>query len=224
MSNDGRTVFISDEYGPYVRQFDRATGELVRTYTLPGNLNAPNLSPVGDTEITGNVTGRTANKGMEGLALTPDGKTLVGVMQAALIQDASINASKNVVRIVTIDVASGATHEYGYKLTTGSGVSEIVAINDHQFLVDERDGKGLGDGSVVQVKQLFQIDLAGAIDITNLTGSAAAAAVVPKTVTPFLNIVAALAAYGLPGNQVPAKIEGIAFGQDVLLGGQTYLT
>ena len=35
---------------------------------------------------------------------------------------------------------TGITHEYGYLLTTGTGVSEITAINDHEFLVDERDG------------------------------------------------------------------------------------
>ena len=63
---------------------------------------------------------------MEGLAITPDGKTLVGIMQASLEQD-----KKNSLRIVTIDIASGATHEYAYLLTTGSGVSEIVAVNDH---------------------------------------------------------------------------------------------
>ncbi len=38
-------------------------------------------------------------------------------------------------------------------------MSDIVAINDHQFLVDERDGKGLGDGSNAKVKQIFQIDI-----------------------------------------------------------------
>lgn len=38
VSNDGKSVFISDEYGPYVRQFDRASGELVRTFDLPANL------------------------------------------------------------------------------------------------------------------------------------------------------------------------------------------
>lgn len=27
-------------------------------------------------------------------------------------------------------------------------VSDIVAVNDHEFLVDERDGKGLGDDSL----------------------------------------------------------------------------
>jgi len=215
VSNDGKSVFVSDEYGPYVRQFDRTTGGLIKTFTLPGNLAVTNLSPNGDTEIAGNTVGRVANKGMEGLAITPDGKTLVGIMQAPLEQDPA-----KFVRIVTIDVASGATHEYGYKLTTGSGVSDIVAINDHEFLVDERDGKGLGDGSKAAIKQVFRIDLAGATDITALSGTAASSATtVTKTATPFLDLVAALTAAGLTPAQIPAKIEGLSFGQDVTYNG-----
>lgn len=222
VSNDGKSVFISDEYGPYVRQFDRATGALIKTFTLPANLYVSNLSPKGDTEISGNTVGRVANKGMEGLAITPDGKTLVGIMQAALEQDAG-TASK-LLRIVTIDIATGATHEYGYKLTNGSGVSEIVAVNNHQFLVDERDGKGLGDGSAAKVKQLFLIDLDGATDITNLTGSAAQAKAIAKSSTPFLDLVNELAKRGVAATDVPAKIEGVTFGQDVTYNGATYHT
>lgn len=222
VSNDGRSVFISDEYGPYVRQFDRATGALVKTFTLPTNLDVANLSPHGDTEISGNTVGRVANKGMEGLAITPDGKTLVGILQAALEQDA--DKAGKLVRIVTIDIATGTTHEYGYKLTNGSGVSEIVALNDHQFLVDERDGKGLGDGSTAKVKQLFLVDLAGATDITNLSGKAALDKAVAKSSTPFLDLVAELAKQGVTGANVPAKIEGVSFGQDVSYNGGTYHT
>ena len=107
-----------------------------------------NLRPVGSDEIAANTSGRTANKGMEGLAITPDGRTLVGIMQAALIQDAALGGdAAKLLRIVTIDILSGHTHEYAYLLTTGSGVSEITAINNHEFLVDERDGKGRGDNS-----------------------------------------------------------------------------
>lgn len=224
VSNDGRSVFISDEYGPYVRQFDRTTGSLIKTFALPANLDASNLSPNGATEISGNTVGRVANKGMEGLALTPDGKTLVGIMQAPLEQDAGVAASKNLVRIVTIDIATGATHEYGVNLTTGSGVSDIVAINDHEFLIDERDGKGLGDGSNAKIKQIFKIDIAGAVDITNLAGAAAAAVAVPKGATPFLDLVAALTAAGITKDKIPAKIEGISFGEDVAYGGALYHT
>jgi hypothetical protein len=222
VSNDGKSVFISDEYGPYVRQFDRATGTLVKTFTLPANLDVAKLSPQGKTETSTNTAGRTDNKGMEGLAITPDGKTLVGIMQAALIQDAADKATKKMVRIVTIDIATGATKEYGYMLTAGSGVSEITAINDHEFLVDERDGAGLGDGSIAVAKQFFTIDITNAVDITGLNGAAAAAAVVAKT--PFLDLVAALNANGITSDQIPAKIEGVTFGQDVSYGGDLYHT
>lgn len=217
VSNDGKSVFISDEYGPYVRQFDRATGELIKTFTLPGNLSVSFQSPQGAVETAGNTSGRTDNKGMEGLAITPDGKTLVGIIQAPLIQDAASAATKKTLRIVTIDIATGATHEYAYNLTAGTGVSEIVALNDHQFLVDERDGKGRADGSNAVAKKLFVIDLDGATDVTNLSGQALANAAVAKT--PFLDIVAALGAAGIPAWDVPAKIEGLAFGPDVTVGG-----
>lgn len=223
VSNDGKSVFISDEYGPYVRQFDRATGQLIRTFDLPGNLSIANPQPTEAGELAANATGRTTNKGMEGLAITPDGKTLVGVMQAPLIQD-NVDPTKKLVRIVTIDIATGAAKEFAYKLTTGSGVSEILALNDHEFLVDERDGKGLGDGSSAKVKQIFKIDTAGAADITGLAGAAALAAAVPKSAAPVLDLVTALGLNGVDAAHVPAKIEGIAFGQDVVLNGQTLHT
>ena len=222
VSADGRSVFISDEYGPYVRQFDRATGSLIKTFALPGNLNVATLSPRGDVEIAGNSSGRVANKGMEGLALTPDGKTLVGVMQAPLAQDAAITATKKLLRLVTIDIATGATKEYGYLLTGGSGVSEIVAVSNTRFLLDERDGKGLGDGTAAVVKQAFSIDITGAVDITGLTGAAAAAAAISKTQV--VDIVALLAANGVTAVNVPAKIEGFAFGADTTYNGTVYHT
>jgi hypothetical protein len=211
VSKDGKSIFVSDEYGPYVYQIERATGQRIRAYALPGNLAIKNLSAQGDAEIAGNAVGRVANKGMEGLAITPDGKTLVGIMQAPLEQDAAKN-----VRIVTIDIATGATHEYAYMLTSGSGVSEILALNDHQFLVDERDGKGLGDGSKAAVKQVFKIDIAGAQDVTALSGDLSARAVAKTLV---LDVVALLGANGIAPKDVPAKIEGLAFGEDVIDNG-----
>jgi hypothetical protein len=219
VSSNGRKVFISDEYGPYVYEFDRATGFRLRTFVLPDHLFVPIQKPVGNDEISGNTSGRTANKGMEGLAITPNGRTLVGIMQAALIQDAAQGgAAKNVLRFVTIDLGTGrTTHEYAYLLTTGSGVSEIVALNDHEFLVDERDGKGRGDASNAKVKQIFKIDLKGASDVRNMDGLTAAANAVSKTLV--ADLVQILGANGIGASQVPAKIEGLALGADVDDGG-----
>jgi len=215
VSNDGLTVFVSDEYGPYVYQFLRFNGERIRTFKLPADFFVANPKPVGSDEIADNTSGRTANKGMEGLAITPDGRTLVGILQAPTIQDAAEGgAAGSLLRIVTIDILSGrTTHEYAYLLTTGSGVSEITALNQHEFLVDERDGKGLGDGSKAKVKQIFKIDLNNAVDVTDMNGTLAAANAVSKTL--FLDIVKVLTANGITADQIPAKLEGIAFGPDV---------
>lgn len=229
VSNDGLRVFISDEYGPYIYEFSRFSGARLRSFQLPSSFYVSNLSPVGSTEISGNTSGRTANKGMEGLAITPDGKTLVGIIQAALIQDASEGgAAKKVLRIVTIDLPSGQVmHQYAYKLTTGSGVSEICALNDHEFLVDERDGtgratNGTDPGTDAVIKQLFKIDLDGAVDVSAMDGLTAAANAVPKTL--FLDVVAALTAGGIAADDIPSKIEGVAFGPDIKKGGSTLHT
>jgi hypothetical protein len=220
VSNDGDTVFITDEYGPYVYAFDRASGKRVGFYTLPAKFAVAKQSALGDNEISGNTSGRVANKGMEGLAITPDGKTLVGIMQSPLLQDGG-TATGLTTRIVTIDVRTGHTREFAYPLdTVKTTVSEIVAVNNHQFLVDERDSKGLGDDSVAVIKKIYKIDLAGAMDVSNISGGAnLAAKAVTKTL--FLDVVAALAAKGIAAYDVPAKLEGITFGQDVAIAGQT---
>jgi len=226
VSNDGKSVFISDEYGPYVYQFDRQTGERIKSFALPGNLAVTNLSSSGATEISGNTTGRVANKGMEGLAISPDGTTLFGFMQSPLLQDGGDGGRVN--RIVSIDIATGATHEFAYDNRIGIknyNSSEILAINNHEFLVLERDGKGLGDGSKAAIKQLWKVDLNGATDITGMSGEAnllANQGHPDKSL--FLDVRALLNANGITDANIPAKLEGAAFGDDVIVGAETYHT
>lgn len=227
VSNDGGKVYISDEYGPYVYEFDRNSGERTKTFTLPDSFAINSLSSTGAAEISGNSSGRVANKGMEGLAITPDGKTLVGFEQSPLIQDGGDGGRMN--RIVTIDIDSGATHQYAYDnyLTDKNKTynsSELLAINNHEFLVLERDGKGLGDGSNASVKRMYKIDINGATDVSNIEGQANLLAnAVGKSL--FLDIRQVLNANGISDANIPAKMEGAAFGDDVVNGmGQTLHT
>jgi hypothetical protein len=148
------TFWVSDEYGPFVTHFGRDGRALERLSPFDGSLPAE-------------LKYRVPNKGMEGLALTPDGRTLVGVMQSALQQPDLTKKPGNVttLRIVTVDLRTRATHEYLYLLddpdTTGTAVSEITALSATRFLVDERDGKAEPGAS----KKLYEIDLAGATDV-----------------------------------------------------------
>ncbi len=224
VSNDAQQVYITDEYGPFVYEFQRQTGQRKRVFQLPVEFGVNYMSPRGDAEIANNSMGRVANKGMEGLAITPDGKTLVGAMQSPLAQDKGVDGSTT--RIVMIDIETGAIRQYAYPLTNiGTAakpkyatISEIVAINDHEFLLDERDGKGFGDDSKAVFKKIFRIDLANAAEVSGVTGDAALAAkAVTKTL--FLDVVASLTAHGIAVRDIPAKLEGLAFGPDVMIDG-----
>ncbi|MEH2325607.1 MAG: esterase-like activity of phytase family protein [Nostoc sp.] len=226
VSNSGEQIFISDEYGPYIYQFNRNTGRRMRVFNLPTKFAVSNLSPVSDTEISGNTSGRVANKGMEGLAITPNGKTLFGILQSPLLQDGGTGGAYT--RIVKIDIETGATQEYAYQLDNiGTSakpkyptVSEILAISDREFLVDERDGKGLGDGSKAAFKKIYHIDLTNAQEVSNITGeSNLVGKAVSKTL--FLDVVLALTQNGIKVEDIPAKLEGLAFGEDVVINGVT---
>jgi len=220
VSKDGKSVFVADEYGPYVYQFDRATGQRIRSFTLPDTFAITNKNAKGAVEIATNSSGRVTNKGMEGLAITPDGKSLVGFMQSPLAQDGGDGGAAN--RIVKIDIATGHVTQFAYNNTVAGknyNSSEIVALNDHEFLVLERDGKGLGDGSKAAVKQVWKVDIAGAEDVSGLSGAAALLARAP-TKTLFLDIKAALNAAGISDDRIPAKLESLAFGEDVMVGGK----
>ncbi len=228
-SNDGRSVYVSDEYGPYVYQFDRATGARTKTFSLPSIFDINVQSSQKAVEFT-NTSGRVTNKGMEGLAISPDGRTLIGFMQSPLLQDGGDGGRYN--RIITINTDTGATQQFAYDNQIGSknyNSSEILALNDNQFLVLERDGKGLGDGSPAVMKQMRLVDINGATNVSNMAGAGTAAGElgapgVARSTSMFLDLVSALTGAGLTAAQIPSKLEGAAFGADIEEAGVTYHT
>jgi hypothetical protein len=224
VSNDGQSVFISDEYGPYIYRFDRRTGARTDVIRVPDSFAVSTLSSMGSTEISANTSGRVANKGMEGLAISPDGKTLFGAMQSPLLQDGGTNGGYT--RIIRIDLRTGKSQQFAYPLTNiGTAakpnyptISDVVAINDHVLLMDERDGKGLGDDSTAAFKKVFRVDLDNAQDVSQTSGATGLAPyALQKTL--FLDVVAALTAHGYAATDIPAKLESLTFGPDITVGG-----
>lgn len=216
------TFFISDEYGPYVMEFNRQ-GHLIRRIEVPSKFLIDNPSDDPNTELTGNTAGRQANRGMEGLAISPDGQTLFGIMQNALIQDHGLNGLDRLGlnnRVLKIDLATGKTHEYVYVLDAinrGQGVCELLAINDHEFLVVERDNRSnlQTPPQAPTRKTIYKIDLSGATDVSDvesLPAGALPAGITPVTKQLFINLLDAdlnLAA------TIPEKIEGLTWGPDL---------
>jgi hypothetical protein len=205
------TLYISDEYGPFLYEFDMK-GRRLASLPMPARFEVPNPQADPKQELERNKTGRVPNRGMEGLAITPDGSKLVGIMQSPLIQDGGRKGVN--VRILEIDVASRKTREFLYVLDNfHTGASEILAVNNHEFLVLERDG---GKSAF---RKIFKIDLAKASNISDLDTLPVTG--VPKGVTPvtkavFLDFLDPR--FGLAGPDMPVKIEGLAFGPDLADG------
>jgi len=178
------TFWISDEYGPHIAHFD-ATGKTIERVNPFG-------TGTGGRKIPAVFANRRANRGMEGLTITPDGKTLVGIMQSPMYNPSRSAVSNSVVlRILTFDIASGATKQYAYLMenTSLTGVSEIVAINNTTFLTIERDGLyGGAPTNQSTFKRIYKIDISQATDISDAGNSATGKLYGGKTVEELNNL------------------------------------
>ena len=157
------TFWISDEYGPHIVHFD-ANGQTIERINPFG-------TGTGGRRIPLVFATRRANRGMEGLTLTPDGKTLVGIMQFPLYNPSAAAISGSLVtRILTFDIATGVTKQFVYLIEQASlqAISEITAITNTTFLVLERDGEYGTEATKNSIfKRVYKIDLAGATDISD---------------------------------------------------------
>ncbi|MER8373083.1 esterase-like activity of phytase family protein [Mesorhizobium sp. M1406] len=218
------SMFISDEYGPNIYRFS-ADGHLLSATQPPAALvpmrhGAPNFASdnpgpgAAEPDPKDPDTGRQNNQGLEGMALTPDGKSLIAVLQSAPRQDGGDSpATRQNTRALVYDASDlghlKLAHEYVVPLpvfkdakgkTKIAAQSEIVALSDKTFLMLARDsgnGQGLkGDTSLV--RQIFVVDVSSATDIAGGAFDAADKPLAPKGVldpsvtpaklTPFIDI------------------------------------
>jgi hypothetical protein len=203
LPGDG-SAWISDEYGPYVYHYS-LTGKLLGAIRPPdafipkrkdndGNLvdnfsaNSPPLGTTYDPSPGNPVTGRQNNQGFEGLAASPDKKTLFVFLQSALIQDLDKSATRTTrrnTRLLAYDLRHKEPKligEYVVQLplfqdpatTTPTlltaAQSELFALNDHQFLVLARDSSA-GFNAKNPTSAYRSIDLLDISGATNIAGT-----------------------------------------------------
>ena len=220
-------LLVSDEYGPSLYEFDR-TGQFIRAFTTPVGLIPRNaITGVANfANDTGNTAGKRSNRGFEGLAISADGAFAYAMLQSATLSEGGSNGIYN--RIVKFDVTTGtAVAQYAYAMERadqGQGISALVSLGNDKFLVLERNNRGIGPGATLATadKGVFQIDLAGALDVSNVTlpATGAFAGAVKKGAK-----VMDLAANTLPalGNKSPEKWEGVAVGPQLANGNYVVL-
>ena len=186
------TFYISDEYAAGVYYFD-ATGKQLSAIQTVAALLPRTAGAINYNSTNAGTTGRRNNQGLEAMAITPDNKKLVTILQSATVQDTNgaNQQTRNNTRILVYDISANATPtnpiaHYVLQLpvfnNNGTGAaadrtaaqSEMLALNDNQFLVLSRDGIGRGVAANASAsttplfKSILLVDTTGA---TNLAGT-----------------------------------------------------
>lgn len=211
--------WLAEEYAPSLVKVG-ADG-VVEARFVPEGLGMAGASyPVEET-LPAIYAERRANRGFEGLALSPDGATLYLLLQSPLANpDGVASETSRTGRILAVDAATGRpTAEYAYEFEDGPAfdpaegveqgdmkLSAVVAVDAGTLLVLERTD---------EVARVYAAELAGATDLLGsawddaatdpsleTAGDLAAAGVTPLAKTLLVDLEA------LAG--MPDKIEGLA--------------
>lgn len=184
------SFYISDEYAASIYYFGADGRQIGAIQTVPALLPVT-AGATNFNSVAAPTSGRRNNQGLEGMTISPTGNRLITVLQSATVQDTngSNQQTRNNTRVLVYDISSNATParpvgHYVLQLPTftqaGSGAavnrtaaqSEILALNDNQFLVLARDGIGRGAGDSATnspvYKSVLLVDTTGA---TNLAGT-----------------------------------------------------
>lgn len=214
----GGTLWISDEYGPWIDEFSME-GRHLRRLAPPEKFRI--ATPDGDPERElppHNTRGRQPNRGFEGLAISDDGSMLWAILQGPLIQDGALDMENERmgrnVRVLEFRPKTGATRELVYTMNSAAaGISEVLSFEDRTLLVLERDGRA---GDKARFRGVFAADLEGATDVAAIESLPSTG--LPEGVSPLRKrriIDFMEPRHALIGPDMPEKIEGLCFGPDL---------
>ncbi len=167
----------------YTSEGDRNLG--LNPFIREASLDGTHLLeiPVTDTAIMDEEgqKGFRNNLALEGSTFSADGQTFWTAMEGPLIQDDDIPTPENgaLSRITQYDREGNVLAEYAYPIDAipeqpgegkhaDNGVTEILSINDHEFLVLERASVQADDGSYSNYVRVYKIDITGATDIRDM--------------------------------------------------------
>ncbi|WP_432832185.1 esterase-like activity of phytase family protein [Dactylosporangium sp. CA-092794] len=138
------TYWIGDEFGPYLLHFDRAGRLLQAPISLPG-VRAPE-NPEGNPNLN-------SSKGFEGMAQSPDGRTLYPLLEGTVAGDPAGSLRFNEFDL-TKQRYTGKIYTYQLEDPSNS-IGDAIAVDNDRFLIIERDQ---GQGDTAKLKRIYLAD------------------------------------------------------------------
>lgn len=168
------SLWLGDEFGPFLLRVS-ATGELLQAPlslpTPPGFGDHPSIQSPDHPALAGLPTDEARqaaatlprSRGLEGLAINPQGTRLYPMLEGALASDPQ--RDRRFIFEFDLTTARFTSRIAAYRLEHPShAIGDLAAINEHEFLVIERDGRQ-GDRrnpafpDPAQFKRIYKIDL-----------------------------------------------------------------
>jgi hypothetical protein len=138
------SLWIGDEFGPWLLHFDRAGRLLTAPIPLPG-VRAPE-NPAGSPNLG-------SSKGFEGMASSPDGRYLYPLLEGTVTGD-----TPGDLRMNEFDSRTGAYtgRRFTYRLESpGNSIGDAIPVDADRFLIIERDQN---QGDAATLKRLYLAD------------------------------------------------------------------
>lgn len=150
------TFWFGDEFGPFLLHTD------IRGRLLAPPIPTPGVkAPQNPTLAVGETPNLGSSRGFEGMAISPNGRHLYPMLEGATAEDkaAGLGADLRIYE-VALHRRGSATFTgqlWRYRMEhPGNSLGDFIAVNDHQFLVIERDQ---GAGPTARFKAVFLVDL-----------------------------------------------------------------
>ena len=149
-------LWFGEEFGPFLVKTD-AGGTVQRVFRTPNVLglgsnawvqSPSNPMPTGETNLPG-------SGGFEGMALNASGTRLYTMLERPLTTD----SEQKRLLVQEFDLAGEAytSNWFGYRLETdGTNIGDMTAVDDHRFLVIERNSGTATSGT--PFKKIFLVD------------------------------------------------------------------
>jgi hypothetical protein len=149
-------LWFGDEFGPYLVKTDASGVVQRREIALPGV-----FSPQNEAVLNGSATSNLGGSGgFEGMALNASGDKLYTLLEKTVTGDPAKSLRINE---FSIDSESYTGLDYLYQLEgDGTAIGDMTAIDDHRFLVIERNGGTATSGT--PFKKIYIADTTGVAD------------------------------------------------------------
>jgi hypothetical protein len=148
-------LWFGEEFGPFLVKTN-LNGVVQRSEIAMPGVFAPENPLVKNGSATANLGG---SRGFEGMAINPSGDRLYTLLEGSVTGDPVKTLRINE---FSIDTEKYTGKQWTYKLdAAGTNIGDMTALNDHEFLVLERNGStatSFANGAA-PFKKLFKIDI-----------------------------------------------------------------